>query len=607
MKNLTLNMNITSLPRPATSSGIEGSSHSFSASTSPQKDTPRTGRRKPTNLTIRTPGFQQLTFTRPTGDVPPTPSSRPSLHHIQSSPALPSFLSPTTASSGLYLPPPSVGSAHSRPGSDSSTSSQSNNGGLPELKEEDESDHHHQPKSQETQERGYPHGPVLIYDSGLYLYLEPTLEEASNFDTVINVAKEIKNPFSADTAPLLPPPPPAWKDRVDRVEGVLSEPQTAISEMSFKSAWEWPRAAEATTPTTPRPISSSRKKEPEYLHIQWDHNSEILEDLYPLCQLIDDRIKAGKKVLVHCQLGVSRSASLVIAYGLYKGYQPDFHSMYMTVKSRSEWVGPNLSLIYQLTDFRSKVVQGEYEKNAKFPSPSWFKNATLSSPDVDTPVAQRPTEVSAAVSASALAPTPPAKRISPPNLNKALPPVPLVWPVDLAPGAPASDTVADRTKITTQAPAPNTALVVLEPSQERPSTKHTAAPRPLPFRERFEFETPAQIPPHRALNLNTSGSAFNHQVSSNMDLAMQDVPETPSLFSPRATQFIVSPFRIPFARDRTIRRARSATALAMPRDDLALRQPPFRDPISATAADPRSPHQQGEAGDVFRHIDDFLS
>src|SRR5438270_270079 len=104
--------------------------------------------------------------------------------------------------------------------------------------------------------------------------------------------------------------------------------------------------------------------------------NEPLDDLYSLCQIIDSRVAGGKNVLVHCQLGVSRSASLVIAYGLYKGFKTDFHSMYTSVKERSRWVGPNMSLIYQLMDFRAKVANGDYMTTSKPASPDWFLNAS---------------------------------------------------------------------------------------------------------------------------------------------------------------------------------------------------------------------------------------
>ncbi|KAI1628616.1 tyrosine-protein phosphatase [Exophiala viscosa] len=592
LKNLSLNINAVVLPRPATGKGLE-ISHAFSAPTSPLKDTPRTGRRKPANLTIRTPGFQQLSFPRAL-DVPPTPSSRPSLHHMQSSPALAALASPAKPPpQGLFLRLPPNGDLHSGSGSDSSSSSHSANGALPELKEEDE---FRPQRSQETQEKGYPKGPVLIYDSGVYLYLEPTAEEASNFDTVINVAKEIKTPFETII-----------------VEPAVSEPQTAISEMSFKSAWEWPRAGETPTPTTPKPGDFNQKKQPEYLHIPWDHNSEILEDLYSLCRIIDERVQAGKKVLIHCQLGVSRSASLVIAYGLYKGYQPDFHSMYMSVKQRSQWVGPNMSLIYQLTDFRSKVVKGVYAENSYLPPPAWWKSQASTSPVMDTPVAKRPLrqqsapqqETSSAFTESRKPELIPGmKDEMQPWLHKILPPVPLFPKEDQA------DTLATPVKLKgilggiAQQDTEQEAQSELRPTTESTSASRSVSPRPLPFRERFDMPSSVQPTsvPSKPTNLGILTS------SPRMDLAMHDVPETPSLFSPRATEFMASPFGITTAGDLAVPSLKSKPSKGLLVPLQRVMDPPS-DPTDdqiPTRIDPRSPHQQGEAPEILRNIDDFL-
>jgi tyrosine-protein phosphatase MSG5 len=595
VKNLSLNMNAVLLPRPATSHGFE--SQAFSAPTSPLKDTPRTGRKKPNNLTIRTPGFQQLTFNRAL-DVPPTPSTRPTLHHMASSPALASFASPKKPPpGGLLLSLPNSGIFLSGQTSDSSSSGQSNTSLLPDLREEDEL--HHPQKSQETQEKGYPNGPVLIYDSGVYLFLEPSAEEASRYDTVINVAKEIKNPFQTQ------PPKPE-----------IVEPQTAVSEMSFKSAWEYPQTIDAPTPTTPRPSSFVQQKQPEYLHVPWDHNSEILEDLYSLCRLVDERIQAGKKVLIHCQLGVSRSASLVIAYGLYKGYQPDFHSMYMAVKQRSQWVGPNMSLIYQLTDFRSKVVKGVYGDHCYHPKPGWWQLRSSSSPALDTPVAkqtswqapqswnQQTHEPSHADFAQPLVRTQPILK-----LNKQLPPVPL-WPKEsgeaVATPAKLSQILGGIARPSPPSTKASEPVVVAETRNPPRSPPLSVSPRPLPFRERFD-SSPSQAasPPSRTPKLGLLTS------SPKMDLAMEE-PSSPSLFSPRAAEFMASPFGITTAGDlvvphRSIKKKPSKGALYPPQSHV-------RPSVNFSASgdqipvpfDPRSPHQQGEGPEIFRNIGDFL-
>ncbi|EXJ95906.1 hypothetical protein A1O1_01031 [Capronia coronata CBS 617.96] len=585
VKNLSLNMGVVVLPRPSTSHGFE-SSEAFSAPPSPLKDTPRTGRKKPTNLTIRTPGFQQQTFSR-TLDVPPTPSSRPSLHHIQSSPSLGFLASPgKPPPQGLFLQLPAPSSVYSGSSAESSNTSQSTNGNLPEVREEDE---FHPQRSQETQEKGYPKGPVLIYDTGVYLYLEPTADEASGFDTVINVAKEINCPLDLDVS------------RAD-----VAEPKTAISELSFKSAWEWPRPTDLETPTTPRQGAFSQTKQPEYLHVPWDHNSEILEDLYTLCRLIDERVQAGKKVLIHCQLGVSRSASLVIAYGLFKGYQPDFHSMYMTVKERSQWVGPNMSLIYQLTDFRSKVVKGVYGDHSYNPSPSWWKMPTVESPSMDTSIATREMweEIPKCISTSGEAPgsstpalLPRANVWGPMRLNKALPPVPL-FPKDDPINVVTSDNAAPvLDNVPTKFPRPGASPNFTAPTDSS-SPPRSLSPRPLPFREQFEavVETvPSPLKPSRTPRLGVWA------VSPKMDLALHDVPGSPTLLSPRAAEFMASPFGITSAGDLAV----PTKDLPLPQQELASTSQEKTDRLS-TAVDPRSPHQQGEPQDIFRHIDGFL-
>ena len=606
VKNLSLNMSAAVLPRPTSSAGFD-SNAAFSAPVSP-RDPQRSGRKKPTNLTIRTPGFQQVTFPRNTpSDVPPTPSSKPSLLHVQSSPSFPTLSTPTTSSSGgLHLSLPSFSSGHSRPGSDSSFTSQSVSGGLPGLREEDEVR-----KSQETQERGYPAGPIKIYDSGVYLYLEPTLEEASNFDTIINVAKEIKNPFE-DSSSENKTVVSIWRE--DQSRNYMMEPQTAVSEKSFKSAWEF-QPTDTPTPVTPRPQSSSSRRVPEYVHVQWDHNSEISEDLYPLCKVIDDRVQEGKKVLIHCQLGVSRSASLVIAYGLYKGYQPDFHSMYMQVKSRSQWVGPNMSLIYQLTDFRSKVANGEYQFGGRTAPIHWFKKTPVGTPAlakiVPAPVVVS-TEISPEVDDDASKTPQASKPLRSLKLDKELPPVPIF---------PQAEKQRTNSHIIEQLASSITASVAVkrtkskspQPSQRFKETiepkKAAVEPRPLPFRKPSGYASQMPIPPHRPRNAPLP-ALYIRQPSAQMDLARQDVPLTPSLFSPRATEFLASPFGISSAIGELAisgpKSARSVKSIPPPSQESTPSDQEIVDPPLPSIVDPRSPHQQGEPGEILRHIDEVL-
>ncbi|KAA8911268.1 hypothetical protein TRICI_003848 [Trichomonascus ciferrii] len=141
----------------------------------------------------------------------------------------------------------------------------------------------------------YPDGPLLVYSDNIYLYSEPDAHQAAQFDVVINVAKEVKNPFN------------------------------------------------------------SAQDSPEYIFIPWDHNSNLVDDLRTLTNLIDSRSRQGKKILIHCQCGVSRSASLVVAY-VMKKQNWDLNTAYNYVKKQSPSINPNMSLMFQLIDWQALVL-----------------------------------------------------------------------------------------------------------------------------------------------------------------------------------------------------------------------------------------------------------
>ncbi|EFQ28452.1 dual specificity phosphatase [Colletotrichum graminicola] len=192
---------------------------------------------------------------------------------------------------------------------------------------------------------GYPDGPIAIYEDNVYLYLEPTAEEASKFDTVINVAREVNNPFA-----FLPKPDESMSD-----SPVASPiPDTALSNASFSTAFEFPTLERTETPTTPKGTSFSIHR-PEYIHMPWDHNTDIAQDLMHLCETIDARTKEGKRVLVHCQQGASRSASLIIAYGMYRNPELSVNDAYYAAQGKSKWISPNMKLMYCLQDFQKQV------------------------------------------------------------------------------------------------------------------------------------------------------------------------------------------------------------------------------------------------------------
>jgi tyrosine-protein phosphatase len=409
------------------------------------------------------------------------------------------------------------------------------------IPEEEEDEPMHSRESTRGTDRGYPNGPIRIYDTGVFLYLEPTAEEAAQFDVVINVAKEVKNPFNTDNDARNNTVMSTWRNASmasKRFSG--GDPQTAISEISFKSAFEYqPSESGSATPTTPTPKSTT----PEYIHVGWDHNSEILDDLLPLCELVDDRIAQGKKVLIHCQLGASRSASLVIAYGLYKNRNLDFNSMYDLVKARSQWVGPNMSLIYQLTDYRSRLLRGSPSSR---PAPrEWFVQTGRRSSEPQVTRAERvEAQQRTAVPMMGLLPTPPTHSLRPKTSS----------------------------------------------NHGNRSPKRSLSPRPLPFRQKFQSVEPASGRPR---GLPRSVSSCDPLVQTHV--FVRDGPGSPDLgagfFSPRTTGFLAPPIPLPSLPSRGLdsTMAESSSSVQYAED----------------TADPRSPPPGGERM-ILRNIDEFL-
>ncbi|EHK96783.1 putative Tyrosine-protein phosphatase pmp1 [Glarea lozoyensis 74030] len=233
----------------------------------------------------------------------------------------------------------------------------------------------------------YPNGPILMWEPSVHLYMEPNAEEACEFDLVINVAREVKNPFNnvpkeqtagaGNHATLTHNPKP--------VDSADVPPDTAASMLSFRTAFETqPPSSTDSSPTTPRPMMEPR--EPEYIHMPWDHNTDVKDELWDLCEKIDTRVKEGKRVLIHCQQGASRSATLVIAYGMYIHPELNPTQAYQKAQEKSKWVNPNMSLLFSLNDFK-KILDSKKNETATTAKRTTISRhrPTLSTGTIDLP------------------------------------------------------------------------------------------------------------------------------------------------------------------------------------------------------------------------------
>ncbi|MCJ1336581.1 hypothetical protein MMC09_001859 [Bachmanniomyces sp. S44760] len=649
-KNLSLNTfashrHAATLPRfsnpPALNSSNQGPTHAFSAPPTPSFIVPpKNPMRKPSKLglSIATPdtGVSNQFGSGLPSMVPQTPAEPHSNFDA------PSLFSPTGApEGGMRLPPFGTSSTTgqfakarpplslSQPSSyDSTRSSPIRVQTLDHVPEED----YELPLSREAKSPAYPQGPVCIYDPLVYLYLEPDDKEALEFDVILNVAREVRNPFviAAEKAQGLKTKNPITQsdmlseDFPERRS--VSEPQSAVSEKSFSSALEsLPNNIEEPSAETPKALRAA----PEYIHIPWDHGSNVVDDMLRLCELVDDRVQQGKRVLIHCQCGVSRSASLIVAYGLYKNRELSVQAAYDAVKQRSRWIGPNMHLIYQLSEFRGKLTErippagnGSLRTRRNMGPVRFNTDSLLSTPSSASSSSIMNTECHPST-----APLRSEHENDSQRSDSSTPPVvaqiATVLADDISPGPstapPKFDFSSTETRVeatTSQTPALSAMGIrdspprILDLSSDVPASSQ-------PISEASSIRASSALPHKSTRPLQSLPGGFSsisttqsrqgtpqlglrrrapsslniaaRQISS-VDVAMPDaMPETPSILSPRAVEFTASPFH------RTVAGDLAGSSFFEQQNG----------PMSPRIQDPRSPPTRGEAP-ITRSIFDVV-
>lgn len=195
----------------------------------------------------------------------------------------------------------------------------------------------------------YPNGPICVLEPNLFLYSEPTFEEITGFDVIINVAQEIKD-FSNQINEINKVTDLSFASSVS----LLASPSPSSSTSSLSSITNDLQNFEKITIDSfgreKLSINKKNKRNIEYYFIPWTHTSRLTSDFPYLTSLIDKSLKNSKRVLIHCQCGVSRSASLIMAYFM-KIYGGGYNDAYLRLKKIVPQISPNLSLIYELMEW----------------------------------------------------------------------------------------------------------------------------------------------------------------------------------------------------------------------------------------------------------------
>lgn len=179
----------------------------------------------------------------------------------------------------------------------------------------------------------YPNGPVHIMP---FLYLGSE-KNTLDFDhlrklgigAILNVAAEVNNPFGD----IIPSPS-------------LSKASSVSSNGSIKT------------------VQSTTQYEPvmEYRKLAWEHNQDnLVVELKKAIDIIDRARSMNQTILVHCQCGVARSATVIIAY-VMKTLGLPMQEAYNHVKQLAPAISPNLGLLFQLREFEQSFSKVEEEE-----------------------------------------------------------------------------------------------------------------------------------------------------------------------------------------------------------------------------------------------------
>ncbi|KAI8869075.1 phosphatases II, partial [Ramicandelaber brevisporus] len=176
----------------------------------------------------------------------------------------------------------------------------------------------------------YATQPVCIMN-GLYLGDEHNAASTAQLSRlrishILNVAREVENPFKTANN---------HGNHGNHNNHIVGPPDSSTSTTT------------TTTTTTTMQIT--------YKKFSWSHSEEDLRPHFDQAfEFIDTARRAGSSVLVHCQLGVSRSATLIVAYVMRLLRLP-LNDAYSYVKDRSPCISPNLGLIYQLLEYEKAL------------------------------------------------------------------------------------------------------------------------------------------------------------------------------------------------------------------------------------------------------------
>lgn len=107
-------------------------------------------------------------------------------------------------------------------------------------------------------------------------------------------------------------------------------------------------------------VYNTLKIQRTYMFIS-DQTDVSIKSVFSLCHnIIDSCINSDGNILIHCEMGISRSATIVISYLMYKK-QMTMDEAIAFIKSKRSIIKPNCGFLYQLSRYETELNNEKYE------------------------------------------------------------------------------------------------------------------------------------------------------------------------------------------------------------------------------------------------------